>query len=71
VETVARRGRSATRRVHRVGAIELDQVAREVRVAGQAVELSAMGFALHSALASDSQRVFTKEELLRDAPSNV
>ena len=46
--------------------IEVDTVAREVRVAGTRVELSAMEFALLSALASDPRRVFTKDELLRD-----
>jgi DNA-binding response OmpR family regulator len=66
LEVVARRSRGATRRVHRVGAIEVDTAAREVRVAGTRVELSAMEFALLSALASDPRRVFTKDELLRD-----
>jgi len=66
LEVVARRSRGATRRVHRVGALEVDTAAREVRVAGTRVELSAMEFALLSALASDPRRVFTKDELLRD-----
>ena len=48
------------------GAIEVDTAAREVRVAGTRVELSAMEFALLTALASDPRRVFTKDELLRD-----
>jgi two-component system KDP operon response regulator KdpE len=52
LEVVARRARGATRRVHRVGAIEVDTAAREVRVAGTRVELSAMEFSLLSALAS-------------------
>jgi DNA-binding response OmpR family regulator len=66
LEVVARRSRGATRRVHRVGAIEVDTAAREVRVAGTRVQLSAMEFSLLSALASDPRRVFTKDELLRD-----
>jgi DNA-binding response OmpR family regulator len=52
LEVVARRARGATRRVHRVGAIEVDTAAREVRVAGTRFELSAMEFSLLSALAS-------------------
>jgi DNA-binding response OmpR family regulator len=52
LEVVARRARGATRRVHRVGAIEVDTAAHEVRVAGTRVELSAMEFSLLSALAS-------------------
>ena len=52
LEVVARRARGATRRVHRVGAIEVDTAAREVRVAGTRVELSAMEFSLLSGLAS-------------------
>jgi DNA-binding response OmpR family regulator len=54
--------------VHRVGAIEVDTAAREVRVAGTRVELSAMEFALLTALASDPRRVFTKDELLQREP---
>jgi DNA-binding response OmpR family regulator len=66
LEAVARCARGATRRVRRVGAIEIDRPAREVRVAGVVLELSAMEFALLSTLASDPRRVFTKDELLRD-----
>jgi DNA-binding response OmpR family regulator len=66
LEALARRTHGTTRRVHRVGAIEIDTAAREVRVAGARVEVSAKEFALLGALASDPQRVFTKEELLRD-----
>jgi DNA-binding response OmpR family regulator len=66
LEALARRARGATRRLHRAGPIEVDTVAREVRVAGTRVELSAMEFALLTALASEPRRVFTKDELLRD-----
>jgi hypothetical protein len=44
LQVVARRASGATRRVHRVGAIEFHTAAREVRVAGALVELSAMEF---------------------------
>jgi DNA-binding response OmpR family regulator len=66
LDALARRTRGATRRVHQVGAIEIDTAAREVRVAGTRVEVSAMEFALLGALANDPRRVFTKDELLRD-----
>jgi DNA-binding response OmpR family regulator len=66
LDAVARRARGVTHRVHRVGAIEIDTATREVRVAGELVELSGMEYALLSALAADPRRVFTKAELLRD-----
>jgi DNA-binding response OmpR family regulator len=50
----------------RVGELELDPVAREVRLRGRRVDLSQKEFALLQALAADPTRVFTKEELLRD-----
>ena len=65
VGALARRSRGQTRRVHRVGPIEIDTAAREVRVAGARVQLQAKEFALLSALAGDPERVFTKDELLR------
>src|SRR5919206_601727 len=57
---------TSTRPVHRVRALEVDTAAREVRVAGAVVELSAKEFALLTALAAEPTRVFTKDELLRD-----
>jgi DNA-binding response OmpR family regulator len=66
LEAVMRRARGATRRVHRIGQIEIDTAARDVRVAGARVELSAKEFALLATLAGDPGRVFTKEELMRD-----
>jgi DNA-binding response OmpR family regulator len=56
-----RRGRGRLR----VGPLEVDPAAREVRLHGERVELSQKEFALVRALASDPTRVFTKEELLR------
>ena len=56
----------AAHRVLRVGALRIDTVARDVRLDGRRVELSAKEFALLAQLASDPTRVFTKAELLRD-----
>jgi DNA-binding response OmpR family regulator len=50
----------------RVGELELDPVAREVRLRGARVMLSAKEFALLRRLAGEPTRVFTKSELLRD-----
>jgi DNA-binding response OmpR family regulator len=50
----------------RVGELELDPVAREVRLRGVRVTLSAKEFALLRRLATEPTRVFTKSELLRD-----
>jgi DNA-binding response OmpR family regulator len=50
----------------RVGELELDPVAREVRLRGTRVMLSAKEFALLRRLAGEPTRVFTKSELLRD-----
>jgi DNA-binding response OmpR family regulator len=49
-----------------VGALELDPAAREVRLRGRRVALSAKEFALLRALMAEPTRVLTKEELLRD-----
>ncbi len=49
----------------RIGPLELDPIAREVRLDGQAVHLSKKEFALLRALADDPTRVYTREELLR------
>jgi DNA-binding response OmpR family regulator len=46
--------------------LEIDLAARLVRVAGEGVELSAKEYDLLVALAEDPERVFKKEELLRD-----
>ena len=50
----------------RVGELELDPAAREVRLRGRRIALSQKEFALLRALAVDPTRVLTKEELLRD-----
>jgi DNA-binding response OmpR family regulator len=46
--------------------LEIDLSSRVVRVAGEAVQLSAKEYELLVALAGDPERVFKKEELLRD-----
>lgn len=67
LRALLRHGRDrSTRPARRVGELEVDRAAREVRLRGQLVELSAKEFALLSALAADPSRVFTKDELLRD-----
>ena len=58
----ARRGRSRLR----VGPLEIVPDAREVRVHGHRVELSQKEYALLVKLASAPDRVFTREQLLRD-----
>jgi DNA-binding response OmpR family regulator len=49
----------------RIGALELDPLARIVWLDGEQVHLSKKEFALLRALAGDPSRVFTREELLR------
>jgi len=49
-----------------VGPLAIDRAARRVTVADQEVELSAKEYALLVKLASDPNRVFTREQLLRD-----
>ncbi len=67
VRALLRRGlaRPAAGRL-RVGDLEVDPMARDVRLRGRGVELSVKEFALLRALAADPTRVWTKEELLRD-----
>lgn len=50
----------------RVGELAIDPVTRRVRVGEREVDLANKEFALLAALAAEPQRVFTKEELLRD-----
>jgi DNA-binding response OmpR family regulator len=57
-----RRGRSGRLRV---GDLEVDTLARSVRLRGRPVPVSQKEFALLRALASEPTRVFTKDELLR------
>ena len=49
-----------------VDSLEIDQLSRTVRVAGRPVSLAAKEYDLLVALAADPERVFRKEELLRD-----
>jgi DNA-binding response OmpR family regulator len=67
MRAVLRRSVGASRRDWlSVGEVEIDRRARTVRVAGEQVVLSAKEYELLVALAADPERVFTKEELLRD-----
>jgi DNA-binding response OmpR family regulator len=49
----------------RVGALEIDPAAREVRLHGERIDLSQKEFALLRQLATEPARVWTKTELLR------
>jgi DNA-binding response OmpR family regulator len=49
-----------------VGSLVIDHATRRASLAGRAVPLTAMEFALLDRLARDPERVFTKHELLRD-----
>jgi DNA-binding response OmpR family regulator len=62
---LGRRGSKNTGPV-RVGELIIDPARREARVAGRQVLLSNKEFTLLRRLASEPNRVFTKEELLRD-----
>lgn len=66
VRALIRRGDSAARQdVLRVGELEIDRGAREVRWAGEPVGLSPREYALLVALAGRPDTVLSKEELLR------
>lgn len=67
MRAVLRRAAGPARREQiRVGEIELDRLSRTVRVSGHSVFLSAKEYDLLVALAEEPERVFKKEELLRD-----
>jgi DNA-binding response OmpR family regulator len=67
VEALLRRTRERRGRGRlRVGELEVDPAAREVRLRDRRIELSQKEFALLLALAAEPTRVFTKEQLLRD-----
>jgi two-component system phosphate regulon response regulator PhoB len=72
-EELVARMRAVLRRTSRpphprmaVGELEIDLASRVVRVGASQVQLSAKEFDLLVALAEDPERVFRKEELLRD-----
>jgi DNA-binding response OmpR family regulator len=66
MRAVLRRASGPTHRRLAVRDLEIDLAARVVRVGGEAVQLSAKEYDLLVALAEDPERVFRKEELLRD-----
>ena len=49
-----------------MGEIDIDRLARTVRVSGESVVLSTKEYELLLALAAEPERVFRKDELLRD-----
>jgi DNA-binding response OmpR family regulator len=64
IGAVMRRGARGRNGPSRVGELVIDPARRRVTVGGRRVELSKKEFALLRVLATDPQRVFTKEELL-------
>ncbi len=59
-------GRDGSRGPARIGELKLDLATRTVEVAGQPVVLANKEFELLRVLAREPQRVFTKDELLRE-----
>jgi DNA-binding response OmpR family regulator len=66
IRAVRRRRDSRREGPRRIGDLFIDPARRSVRVGDREVALANKEFTLLRALASDPQRVFTKEELLRD-----
>ncbi len=66
MRAVLRRAAGPQHRRLAVHDLEIDLASRVVRVGGQAVRLSAKEFDLLVALAEDPERVFRKDDLLRD-----
>ena len=66
IRALLRRTAAAEGEVLVAGELELDRRTRRVTVRGELVELSAKEFDLVAKLATDPDRVFTKEELLRE-----
>ena len=66
IRAVLRRTAPAVPDLVRVGAIEIDRPTRRVTVGGRRVDLPAKEYELLLKLASEPNRVFTKEELLRE-----
>jgi len=66
LRALARRGELERPSVVEVGDLRLDPATHEVRRGESQIQLSAKEFALLVKLASDPDRVFTREQLLRD-----
>ena len=66
IRAVLRRAQPAPGRVLLAGAIEIDTATRRVSVAGERIALPGKEYELLVKLAGEPQRVFTKEELLRE-----
>jgi DNA-binding response OmpR family regulator len=66
MRAVLRRAAGPAHRRLAVRDLDIDLASRVVRVAGEAVQLSAKEYELLVALAEDPERVFGKEELLRN-----
>jgi DNA-binding response OmpR family regulator len=66
IHAVLRRTGAAVRETIVAGPLEIDARTRVVAVAGRPLPLSQKEYALLVKLATDPQRVFTKQELLRD-----
>jgi DNA-binding response OmpR family regulator len=67
IRALLRRAQGRPQRgVMRIGELTVDPLTRAVRLAGEAVYLSAKEFALLQALAEQPTRVYGKQELLRD-----
>ena len=65
MRSLLRRASAGQADVLEAGDVVVDRRARQVRVAGRPVALAGREFDLALRLASEPQRVFTKQELLR------
>ncbi len=66
IRAVLRRVAPAGRERYEVGDLIIDRAARTVTIGGESVHVAGKEFELLAKLASSPNRVFTKEELLRD-----
>jgi DNA-binding response OmpR family regulator len=66
IHALLRRSTIGLAEIVEVGDLVVDRRARQVRLAGAVVQLAAKEFDLAARLASDPERVFSKDELLRD-----
>ena len=64
LRAILRRGRTRTADVLRFGRLEIDRAARELRVDGEAREITSYQFALLLVLAENAGRVLTREQLM-------